>query len=187
VIHTVRPKLSCACCSRILQEPAPNRPIGRGLAGPGLLAHVLVSKYADHLPLYRQSEIYEGQGLELDRSTLADWVGGASRTLQPLVGPCSRRPARGQRSSLGCLVRLLAGSQGRASRVYRYFEFPAERLAPHDLRRTCARLCHSAGGELEQIQFLLGHVSIQTTERYLGCKQRIRGAVNDRIGIEPKS
>jgi site-specific recombinase XerD len=59
-----------------------------------------------------------------------------------------------------------------------------ERLAPHDLRRTCARLCHAAGGELEQIQFLLGHVSIQTTERYLGCKQRIRSAVNDRIGIE---
>jgi integrase len=62
-----------------------------------------------------------------------------------------------------------------------------ERLAPHDLRRTCARLCHAAGGELEQIQFLLGHVSIQTTERYLGCKQRIRGAVNDHIGIEPRS
>ena len=58
-----------------------------------------------------------------------------------------------------------------------------ERLAPHDLRRTCARLCHSAGGELEQIQFLLGHVSIQTTERYLGCTQRIRGAVNDRLGM----
>jgi integrase len=61
----------------------------------------------------------------------------------------------------------------------------SEKLAPHDLRRTCARLCHAAGGELEQIQFLLGHVSIQTTERYLGCKQRIRSAVNDRIGIEP--
>lgn len=60
-----------------------------------------------------------------------------------------------------------------------------ERLAPHDLRRTCARLCYAAGGELEQIQFLLGHVSIQTTERYLGCKQRIQGAVNDKIGIEP--
>lgn len=59
------------------------------------------------------------------------------------------------------------------------------KLAPHDLRRTCARLCHDAGGELEQIQFLLGHVSVQTTERYLGCQQRIRGAVNDRIGIEP--
>jgi site-specific recombinase XerD len=60
------------------------------------------------------------------------------------------------------------------------------KLAPHDLRRTCARLCHASGGELEQIQFLLGHVSVQTTERYLGCKQRIRSVVNDRIGIEPK-
>lgn len=59
------------------------------------------------------------------------------------------------------------------------------KLAPHDLRRTCARLCHAAGGELEQIQFLLGHVSVQTTERHLGRKQRIRSAVNDRIGIEP--
>ena len=58
-------------------------------------------------------------------------------------------------------------------------------VAPHDLRRTCARLCHEAGGELEQIQFLLGHVSVQTTERYLGCKQRLRNAVNDNIGLEP--
>jgi integrase len=59
------------------------------------------------------------------------------------------------------------------------------KLAPHDLRRSCARLCHRAGGELEQIQFLLGHVSVQTTEKYLGCKQRLREAVNDQIGIEP--
>ena len=62
-----------------------------------------------------------------------------------------------------------------------------EKLAPHDLRRTCARLCHLAGGELDQIQFLLGHVSIQTTERYLGCKQKLRIAVNDKIGIEPEA
>jgi site-specific recombinase XerD len=60
-------------------------------------------------------------------------------------------------------------------------------IAPHDLRRTCARLCHQAGGELEQIQFLLGHVSVQTTERYLGCKQRLQNAVNDQIGLEPAS
>ena len=60
-----------------------------------------------------------------------------------------------------------------------------DRIAPHDLRRTCARLCHEAGGELEQIQFLLGHVSVQTTERYLGCMQRLRNAVNDDIGLEP--
>ena len=60
-----------------------------------------------------------------------------------------------------------------------------EMCRDRDSRRTCARLCHAAGGELEQTQFLLGHVSVQTTERYLGCKQRIRGAVNDHIGIEP--
>jgi site-specific recombinase XerD len=64
-------------------------------------------------------------------------------------------------------------------------ELGLSKVAPHDLRRSCARLCHSAGGELEQIQFLLGHVSVQTTEKYLGCKQRLREAVNDRIGIEP--
>lgn len=62
-----------------------------------------------------------------------------------------------------------------------------DKLAPHDLRRTCARLCHLAGGELDQIQFLLGHVSIQTTERYLGCKQKLRIAVNDRLGIAPEA
>jgi len=60
-----------------------------------------------------------------------------------------------------------------------------ENIAPHDLRRSCARLCHVAGGELEQIQFLLGHVSVQTTERYLGSKQKIKDAVNDHIGVEP--
>jgi len=60
-----------------------------------------------------------------------------------------------------------------------------DKLAPHDLRRTWARLCHLAGGALDQTQFLLGHVSIQTTERYLRCKQKLRVAVNDRLGIEP--
>jgi transposase len=90
VIRQVRPKLSCTCCDRILQEPAPSRPIDRALAGPGLLAHVLVSKYCDHLPLYRQSGIYGREGIDLDRSTLADWVGGASRTLRPLVEALQR-------------------------------------------------------------------------------------------------
>jgi transposase len=85
VIRTVRPKFNCTRCDRIVQEPAPHRPIERGVAGPGLLAHVLVAKYSDHLPLYRQSEIYERDGVGLERSTLADWVGGASRTLEPLV------------------------------------------------------------------------------------------------------
>ncbi len=85
VIRQVRPKLSCAGCERILQEPAPSRPVERSLAGPGLLAHVLVAKYGDHLPLYRQSEMYAREGIDLDRSTLAGWVGGASGVLAPLV------------------------------------------------------------------------------------------------------
>jgi transposase len=85
VLRHVRPKLSCDACDRIVQAPAPSHPIDRGLAGPGLLAHVLVSKYADHLPLYRQSEIYAREGVDLDRSTLAGWVGAASELLAPLV------------------------------------------------------------------------------------------------------
>jgi transposase len=85
VIRHVRPKLSCTHCERLVQATAPSRPIERGLAGPGLLAHVLVSKYADHQPLYRQSEIYARQGVELERSTLAEWVGATSALLEPLV------------------------------------------------------------------------------------------------------
>jgi transposase len=85
VLRHVRPKLSCDACDRIVQAPAPSRPIDRGLAGPGLLAHVMVSKYADHCPLYRQSEIYAREGVDLDRSTLAGWVGATSELLAPLV------------------------------------------------------------------------------------------------------
>jgi transposase len=85
VIRHVRPKFCCERCERIVQAPAPSRPITRGLAGPGFLAHVLVSKYVDHLPLYRQSEIYAREGVDFDRSTLADWVGQSSALLAPLV------------------------------------------------------------------------------------------------------
>jgi transposase len=85
VIRHVRPKLSCRACDTIVQAPAPAMPIERGRPGPGLLAHVLVAKYADHLPLYRQSAIYEREGLDLPRSTLADWVGASAALLQPLV------------------------------------------------------------------------------------------------------
>lgn len=85
VIRHVRPKFACAACESVVEAPAPARPIDRGLPGPGLLAHVLVSKYADHLPLYRQSQIYAREGVDLDRSTLAGWVGAASELLTPLV------------------------------------------------------------------------------------------------------
>jgi transposase len=90
VIRHVRPKLACAGCQKIVQESAPSRPIARGIAGPGLLAHVLVAKYADHLPLYRQSQIYAREGVALERSTLADCVGGAAALLDPLVEALAR-------------------------------------------------------------------------------------------------
>jgi transposase len=82
----VRPKYSCSACQTVVQANAPSRPIERGYAGPALLAHVVVSKYCDHLPLYRQSQIYARSGLELDRSTLAEWVGSLSALVDPLVG-----------------------------------------------------------------------------------------------------
>ena len=59
-----------------------------------------------------------------------------------------------------------------------------DQLAPHYMRRTCAKLCRESGGDLEQIQFLLGHASIQTTERYLGSRQNLKEAVNDRLGLD---
>jgi transposase len=85
VIVTRRPRYGCrACESAVVQAPAPARLIEGGLPTEALLAHVLVGKYADHLPLYRQSQIYARQGIELDRSTLADWVGRAATELRPL-------------------------------------------------------------------------------------------------------
>lgn len=85
VIRHVRPKLACARCDQIVQAPAPSRPIARGLPGPALLSHVLVGKFCDHLPLYRQSAIYARSQVDLDRSTLADWVGQSETLLRPLV------------------------------------------------------------------------------------------------------
>lgn len=85
VIRHVRPKFACSGCDKVVEAPAPSRPIQRGLAGPALLAHVLVSKYCSHLPLYRQSEIFARQGVAIERSTLAGWVGAASDLLSPLV------------------------------------------------------------------------------------------------------
>jgi transposase len=97
VIRHVRPKFACTGCDRVLEAPAPSRPIERGLAGPSLLAHVIVSKFADHLPLYRQSEIYSRQGVEISRSTLAGWVGAASDLLSPLVDAIGKHVFAGRK------------------------------------------------------------------------------------------
>ena len=121
------------------------------------------SAHASHsiAPSFCDTESFSNRScMHRRRSTCAWPLSGASRT-RPPTRVCSVRSSR-----LGSDV--------------------SRELAPHDLRRTCARLCHLSGGELDQIQFLLGHVSIQTTERYLGCKQKLRDAVNDRMGIEPE-
>ena len=97
VIRHVRPKFNCMGCDRVVEAPAPSRPIERGVAGPGLLAHVIVSKFSDHLPLYRQSEIYARQGVEISRSTLAGWVGGASDLLGPLVDAIQKHVLAGRK------------------------------------------------------------------------------------------
>ncbi len=85
VVEIHRPKKSCRDCERMVQTPAPPRPIPRGMAGPALLAHILVAKYDDHLPLYRQGEIFARMGADLPRSTLIDWCGQAAGALRPLA------------------------------------------------------------------------------------------------------
>jgi transposase len=97
VIRHVRPKFACTGCDRVVEAPAPSRPIERGLAAPSLLAHVIVSKYADHLPLFRQSEIYARQGVEISRSTMAGWVGAASDLLGPLVDAIGKHVFAGRK------------------------------------------------------------------------------------------
>jgi transposase len=97
VLRHVRPKLACAKCDAIVQAHAPSRPIPNGLAGSGLLAHVLVSKYCDHLPLYRQCEIYARQSVELDRSTMAEWVAQCHHLLRPLTQAIRRHVLRAEK------------------------------------------------------------------------------------------
>ena len=117
--------------------------------------------------------------------TVPDWV---KETLDDWLSTANIRQGRLFRCV--CRKGRVWGTKVTEKVVWHVVKEYAERLgisklAPHDLRRSCARFCHDSGGELEQIQFLLGHVSVQTTEKYLGCKQRLREAVNDRIGIEP--
>lgn len=95
VNRIIRPRMACTCCEQIVQAPLPSRPIERGRPGPGLLAHVLVGKYADHLPLYRQSQIFERDGIDLPRSTLTDWIGQATALLEPLAAVIGRHVQAG--------------------------------------------------------------------------------------------
>ena len=95
VIQHLRPKLSCRACETIVQAPLPSLPIERGRPGPGLLAHIAVAKYADGLPLHRQSGIYARDGVDLDRSTMAEWMGRIAALLSPLTEAIGRHVCAG--------------------------------------------------------------------------------------------
>lgn len=97
VVRHVRPAFSCRCCEAMTQAPMPSLPIERGRPGPGLLAHVLVSKYCDHLPLYRQSEIYGRDGLDLPRGLLAGWIGKSAELAAPMAAFIGRHALSGPR------------------------------------------------------------------------------------------
>lgn len=96
VIRHIRPKLSCRACETIVQAPMPSLPIERGLPGPGLLAHIAIAKFCDHLPLHRQSAIYAREGVELDRALMADWMGKVVFLLTPLAEAIGRHIRAGQ-------------------------------------------------------------------------------------------
>jgi transposase len=123
VNRIVRPRMACACCETFHQAELPSRPIERGRPGPGLLAHVLVNKYADHVPLYRQSQIFAREGIDLDRSTLADWVGKSTALLEPLADAVARHVLKGQALFADDTpVKLLAPGSGktRTARLWAY-------------------------------------------------------------------
>jgi transposase len=121
VIQHVREKFSCRACEAITQPPAPSHPIARGRAGPGLLAQVLFAKYGAHLPLNRQSEIYAHEGIDLDVSTLADWVGAAAATLMPLVAAVQAHVFAGARIHADDTpVPVLAKGKTRTGRLWTY-------------------------------------------------------------------
>jgi transposase len=116
VVQVVRPKLSCRSCETIVQAPLPSLPIERGRPGPGLLAHVIVSKYADGLPLYRQSDIYARQEIDLDRSTMAGWVGCMAALLDPLVVAVGKHVRAGEvLHADDTTVKVLAPGLGRTN------------------------------------------------------------------------
>jgi len=121
VIQHVREKFSCRSCEAITQPPAPSHPIARGRAGPGLLAHILFSKYGLHLPLNRQSTVYAREGIDLDVSTLADWVGAAAATLMPLVLLIREHVFAAERIHADdTTVPVLAKGQTRTGRLWTY-------------------------------------------------------------------
>ena len=167
VIQHVREKFSCRACEAISQPPAPSHPIARGRAGPKLLAHVLFSKYGLHLPLNRQSAVYAREGVDLDVSTLADWVGAAAATLMPLVEAIRGHVFAGERIHADdTTVPVLAKGKTRTGRLWTYVRDDRPFAGP-DPPAAVFFYSRDRGGEHPQ-QHLAGFAGLMQADAYAG-------------------
>ena len=175
VNRIVRPRLACTCCEAICQAPLPSRPIERGRPGPGLLAHVLVAKYGDHLPLYRQSQIFEREGIDLDRSTLADWVGKATALLEPLADAIGRHVLGGSAIFADDTpIKLQAPGNGKTktARIWTYVRDERPWLGP-DPPAACYRFTCDRKGE-HPANHLAGYKGWMHADGYAGFNELFR-------------
>jgi transposase len=167
VIQHVREKFSCRACEAITQPPAPSHPIARGRAGPKLLAHILFSKYGLHLPLNRQSDAYAREGIDLDVSTLADWVGAAAATLMPLVEVIKAHVFAAERVHADdTTVPVLAKEKTRTGRLWTYVRDDRPFGGP-DPPAAMFFYSRDRGGEHPE-QHLSGYAGLMQADAYAG-------------------
>ena len=167
VIQHVREKFSCRACEAITQPPAPSHPIARGRAGPKLLAHVLFAKYGLHLPLNRQSDVYEREGIDLDVSTLADWVGAAAATLMPLVDVIRDHVFAAERIHADdTTVPVLAKGKTRVGRLWTYVRDDRPFVGP-DPPAAVFFYSRDRGGEHPE-RHLAGYAGLMQADAYAG-------------------
>jgi transposase len=174
VIQHVREKFSCRSCEAISQPPAPSHPIARGRAGPALLAHILFAKYGLHLPLNRQSAVYAREGIELDVSTLADWIGAAAATLMPLVLLIRAWVFAAERIHADdTTVPVLAKGKTRTGRLWTYVRDDRP-FGGHDPPAAAFFYSPDRGGEHPE-QHLAGYAGLMQADAYAGFN-RLYGA-----------
>jgi transposase len=167
VIQHVREKFSCRACEAITQPPAPSHPIARGRAGPKLLAHVLFSKYGLHLPLNRQSATYAREGIDLDVSTLADWVGAAAATLMPLAEVIQAHVFAAERIHADdTTVPVLAKGKTRTGRLWTYVRDDRPFAGP-DPPAAVFFYSRDRGGEHPE-QHLVSYAGLMQADAYAG-------------------
>ena len=175
VIQHVREKFSCRACEAISQPAAPSHPIARGRAGPKLLAHILFSKYGLHLPLNRQSAVYAREGVDLDVSTLADWVGAAAATLMPLVEVIRAHVFAAERIHADdTTVPVLAKGKTRIGRLWTYVRDDRPFAGP-DPPAAAFFYSRDRGGEHPE-QHLAGFAGLMQADAYAGFNRLYEAA-----------